>query len=125
MQYKEAHVKRLALIATLILSISACAPQVGIENNVLPTVFSVRAPSSPNGLLVIQGRYFGDGQSGQSENSYVLLGADVNGDGGIAVRANTWSPNRIEVTVPAGAGSGFVFVVVDGLRSNALSANLP
>lgn len=117
--------KRLALIGVIILLVSACAPQVSIENNVLPTVYSIRAPSSPNGVMVILGRYFGDGQSGQSENSYVILGADVNGNGGVAVRASSWSQNRIELAVPTGTGSGFVFVVVNGLRSNPLSANLP
>ena len=75
--------------------------------------------------MLIQGRYFGDGLAGQAEDSYVLLGADVYGNGGIAVRASSWTSNRIEVAVPQNAGSGFVFVYVRGNRSNGLPTTLP
>jgi hypothetical protein len=123
---KEAFVKRLALaFAVLSLLFVACQPTLEIQNNVLPTLYSVTVPAERSGTVLLQGRYFGDGADGAAENSYVILGADVSGQGGVRVRANSWSPSRIEVPIPEGAGSGFVFVVVRGQRSNGLSANLP
>lgn len=109
----------------LLLMLAACAPSVSIENQVLPTLYSVTAPQTRDAPVVLQGRYFGDGLQGQAENSYVILGADVSGAGGVKVRAASWSPSRIEVGIPDGAGSGFIFVMVDGVRSNGLPANLP
>ena len=118
--------KRLALLIGLLsVLISACRPTVDIQNNVLPTLYSVTAPADRSGMVLLQGRYFGDGQDGGAEDSYVILGANVNAEGGVRVRASSWTPNRIEVGVPEGAGSGFAFVVVRGQRSNGLSANLP
>jgi hypothetical protein len=102
------------------LLLAACAPKLTIENTVIPTLFSAKVEGS---TVQLQGRYFGDGMSGASEDSYVLLGADVNGDNGVAVRASSWSTTRIEATIPAGAGFGFVFVVVDGAKSNGLALN--
>jgi hypothetical protein len=116
-------VKRFIALAFLLILIAACTPKITIENNVIPTIFSV-SPRADNTVL-IQGRYLGDGTDGQAENSYVKVGADVNCSGGIAIRANRWTPSRIEITVPEGAGFGFVCVVVRGNQSNALSANLP
>ena len=110
---------------SLALLLSSCAPQLKVQNNVLPTLLSVTSPETKTGTILIQGRYFGDGSDGQDETSYVLLGADVFGNGGVAVRASTWTNNRIEVAVPDGAGSGFVFVYVRGFRSNGLSTTLP
>lgn len=116
--------KRLAfLIAVLLLS--ACAPSITVENFVLPTLYSVNAPETREGAIVLQGRYFGDGAQGESPTSYIILGADVNGIGGVAVRGSDWTPSRIRVGVPDGAGSGFAFVVVDGVRSNGLPISLP
>jgi len=40
------------------------------------------------------------------------------------VDPSSWTPSRIEFSVPDGAGYGFVYVVVDGVRSNGLPANL-
>ncbi len=109
----------------LLLLLAACAPTVSIENQVLPTLYSVTAPQTRDAPVVLQGRYFGDGLLGQAADSYVLLGADVAGRGGVRVNALSWSPSRIEVGIPDGAGSGFIFVMVDGVRSNGLPANLP
>lgn len=121
--HEEAFVKRIAfLICALVLLITACAPSLSVETNVQPTLFSVTIRESD---VLLQGRYFGDGRGGQSENSYVILGADVNGAGGVMVRPNVWSANRIEVGIPNGAGYGYVFVVVNGVRSNGLPASLP
>lgn len=116
---------RLALLLISLLFLGACAPQLSVENNVLPTLISVTAPDNRDSTVLIQGRYFGDGELGAASDSYVLLGADVFGNGGVAVRANNWTNNRIEVSVPAEAGSGFVFVFVRGNRSNGLPASLP
>ena len=115
----------LASLTLVFLFLAACAPQTSVETNVQPTLFSVTAPSDVGGELVLQGRYFGDGQGGRPQGSYVLLGADINGDGGGRISPASWTPSRITLTVPEGAGYGFVFVVVDGVRSNGLPANLP
>ena len=117
--------KVLSLGLGIVLLLAACAPSVSIENQVLPTLYSVTAPQTRDTPVVLQGRYFGDGLQGQAENSYVILGADVSGAGGVKVKALSWSPRRIEVTIPDHAGSGFIFVMVDGVRSNGLPANLP
>lgn len=113
---------RAAVLALAVLA--ACAPQAGFETNVQPTLVSLTAPGKVGGELVLQGRYFGDGREGEGD-SYLILGADINGDGGGRLQATTWSPERITASVPQGAGYGFVFVVVDGVKSNGLPANLP
>lgn len=118
--------KRPTLFASLtlfLLVLAACAPQASVETNVQPTLFSVTAPEQIGGELLLQGRYFGDGLEGK--NSYVILGADINGDGGGRIIPASWSPSRIALTVPEQVGYGFVFVVVDGVKSNGLPANLP
>lgn len=120
--------KRFALILSLgvfVVYLSACTPTITVENQVLPTLYSVTSPQTRANTVVLQGRYFGDGFEGQSDSSYVLLGADVQGNGGVRVRAASWTPSRIEVGIPEGAGSGFVFVFVDGVRSNGLPTSLP
>ena len=117
--------KRVAFLVLASLLLSACAPSITVENFVLPTLYSAQAPEARGGAVILQGRYFGDGAEGQADTSYVILGADVNGIGGVAVRGNTWSPSRITVGIPDGAGSGFAFVVVNGVRSNGLPISLP
>lgn len=104
--------------------LAACAPQAAVETNVQPTLFSVTSAGVVGGELVLQGRYFGDGRGGAGD-SYVVLGADINGEGGGRLRAATWNPSKITLGVPRDAGYGYVFVVVDGVKSNGLSANLP
>lgn len=103
--------------------LAACAPQTRVQTNVQPTLFSASAPGVVGGELVLQGRYFGDGRGGRG--SYVILGADINGEGGGQLRAASWSPSKITLQVPRNVGYGFVFVVVDGVKSNGLPANLP
>lgn len=112
----------LALTSTLILS--ACDPVTRVENNVLPTLYSTSVPQSEGEPLVLQGRYFGNGSSSEDAESYVLLGADISGQGGVIVRPEDWNAKRIRVDVPENVGPGFVFVVVNGTRSNGLPANL-
>lgn len=120
--------KRLISLFALmsILILSACDPAVRVENNVLPTLYSTSVPQSDGDPLILQGRYFGNGSSGgEGAESYVLLGADISGQGGVRVTPDDWSPKRIRVDVPASAGPGYVFVVAQGMRSNGLPANLP
>jgi hypothetical protein len=114
-------VKKFSVLVLLLMLLSACAPSLNIETNVIPQLFSAKVDGD---IIKLQGRYWGDGMNGTSEASYVLIGADVNGDGGVAVRANSWSTTRIEASIPEGAGYGHVFVVVDGTRSNGLPLNI-
>ena len=118
--------RRLAYVFGVIgLLLAACTPSITIENQVLPSLYSVTVPETGEETLILQGRYFGDGFGGAAAESYVIVSADVQGDGGLRLNADSWSPSRIELGIPEGAGSGFVFVVVDGVRSNGLPANLP
>lgn len=119
--------KRLAWIPLGLLAIvlAACAPTPSVETNVVPTLVSVTVPQTSGGAVVLQGRYFGDGQNGGASNSYVIVGANMNGDGGMKITPNMWTPTRIEFATPQGAGSGFIFVVVGGVKSNGVPANLP
>lgn len=118
--------KRLAFVSLVLLTLGmvACAPTAAVSQNVIPTLISVTVPSG-SGNVVLQGRYFGDGLGGTGEDSYVLVGANMSGEGGVRVEASSWSANRIEFVAPAGAGSGFVFVFVNGISSNGLPVNLP
>jgi len=106
------------------MGLVACTPTAAVSQNVIPTLVSVTVPNG-TGNVVLQGRFFGDGQGGASENSYVLVGANMSGEGGMRVETTSWTTSRIEFAVPAGAGSGFVFVVVDGTSSNGLPVSLP
>jgi len=116
-------VKRFSflVLSLVILGLSSCAPRAAIENNVQPTIFSIKVSGN---TLHIQGRYFDDGMGGQAQDSYVIVGSDVNGFGGKTVQATSWSGRKIVVNIPEGAQSGFVFVVVKGIRSNGLPANI-
>lgn len=119
--------KRLAWITLGLaaLALSACAPTASVREDVVPTLISVTVPQNAGGTVVLQGRYFGDGFGGAADDSYVLVGANMNGDNGVQAEVKSWTPTRIEVSAPERAGSGFVFVVVGGQRSNGLPANLP
>ncbi|UCH24598.1 MAG: hypothetical protein JSV66_11665 [Trueperaceae bacterium] len=120
--------KRLGWMLTsclFVVLLGACGPAATVERNVLPTLVAITVPSSMDDQVVLQGRYLGDGSAGQANNSYVIIGADISGKGGLRVRPENWSATRIEFLAPEGAGSGFVFVVVDGVRSNGLPASLP
>jgi len=120
-------VKRLAwlILGLVALALSACAPTVTVADNVVPSLIAISVPATAGGNVVLQGRYFGDGMGGAAENSYVIVGADMSGNGGMQPTVSSWTPTRIEFAAPEGAGSGFVFVVVAGVRSNGLPANLP
>lgn len=122
MKHHPFSIRVLALLA--LGSLAACAPQAGFQTNVQPTLISVTAPGAFGGELVLQGRYFGDGQGGEGD-SYVVLGADISGEGGGRLEAASWSPSKITLSVPRGAGYGYVFVVVNSVQSNGLPANLP
>jgi len=111
----------LLVLSFLILGLSSCAPSAKVENNVIPTVFSVKVDG---GNLIIQGRYFDDGQGGKAQASYVIVGGDVNGMGGNTTKALSWSAGKIVIAIPADAHSGFVFVVVNGIKSNGLPVNV-
>ncbi len=119
--------KRLAwlTLGLVALAVSACAPQTTVRSDVIPTLISVTVPAEPGGNVVLQGRYFGDGFGGGADDSFVLVGANMNGEGGVQAQVTTWSPTRIEFVAPERSGSGFVFVVVGGVRSNGLPASLP
>lgn len=126
----EATLKRIWAFCIGLVLLSACQPSTGltnrVANNVLPTLISATTPQNEGEVLVLQGRYFGDGFAGENRNSYVILGARANGSGGFRVepRPEDWAPNRIVMGVPEGVGYGYVFVVVDGVRSNGLPINI-
>ena len=115
--------KRFVLVSTglLALLLAACAPTSQVALNVVPTLISKQGPNA-DGEVILQGRYFGGGSAG---DSHVVVGADIEGDGGTRVTTTSWSPNRIVFTAPADVGPGFVFVVVNGVRSNGLPIDLP
>lgn len=107
----------LALLAALLLG--ACAPQARtVATSVLPQIFQV---STDGDQVVIRGRYLGSGQGGYEAGNYVLIGADIDGTGGLAFTASSWSNNRIEVTIPAANQTGLIHVRVNGDLSNNLT----
>lgn len=107
----------LFLLAGLLLA--GCAPQARtVANSVMPQIFNARYA---DGQLHLQGRYLGHGSGGIDAGHYVLLGADVDGTGGLAYEATSWSDSRVTVSVPADAPTGNVFVVAGGQRSNQLT----
>jgi hypothetical protein len=114
-------VKYLWISLLAAAALTACTPQVSIENNVIPQLYSAKVN---DGSVTLQGRYFGDGQAGTSEASYVVLSGDVNCENGLMVPASSWSPSLVKVGIPEGAKYGFTCVVVDGVKSNALPINL-
>ena len=117
--------KRLAWIPLLaVAALTACAPPAAVVNNVVPTLISIQLPEEPAGEIVLVGRYFGDGQGGTAEDSYLVVGARSDCTGGVRIAADTWGPRRITFTDPGGVGSGFVCVVSAGATSNPLPADL-
>lgn len=122
---KPFHLRASAwILLTSMLLLAACAPQSTVQNTVNPTLISVTVPQSDTGVVLLQGRYFGDGQGGGADESYVLVGAKADGTEGVRVEPGNWTPSRIEFAMPNNAGYGFVFVVVDGVMSNGMPANL-
>lgn len=117
--------KRLAWIPLVaVAALTACAPPAAVENNVVPTLISIQLPEDPQEEIVLVGRYFGDGQTGGSEDSYLVVGAQSDCTGGVQVQGDDWSANRITFRDPGGVGSGFVCVVAGGSVSNPLPADL-
>ena len=101
-----------------LLLLAACTPSATVATQVVPTLISVQTRDAPT--IVLQGRYLGSGAG----DSYVLVGANVDAEGGVKVEATSWSPSRIVFDAPAEIADGFVFVFADGRRSNPLPANL-
>ncbi|MBA2667498.1 MAG: hypothetical protein H0U69_10745 [Trueperaceae bacterium] len=113
--------KRVALISIglVALVLAACAPSAVVATNVVPTIISLQVAADSN-HVVLQGRYFGGG----GEGSYVIAGANSDGQNGERVSVDLWSPTRIEFTAPSDTNGTFVFVVVDDIPSNGMPANL-
>jgi hypothetical protein len=114
-------VKRVALISIglVVMLLAACAPTATFATQVVPSIISLTVTPGTNDV-VLQGRYFGGGGDG----SFVLVGADGTGEGGTPVTATSWSPSRIVFTAPPGTNASVVFVVVNGVHSNGMPANL-
>lgn len=108
-----------------LILLSACTPRTAIQDNVVPVLYLITPAQAVGDLVTLQGRYFGDGQGGMADNTYVILGADINSSGGVRISPSSWTPSKITFTMPESVGYGYVFVVVDGQRSNGLPANLP
>lgn len=110
------------MLLSSVLLLAACAPSASVQNQVLPTLIAISAPTPGEDRMVLQGRYFGDG-IGETDDSYVLVAANMDGTSGIRVEPTSWTPSRIELRIPDGARHGFVFVVANGVRSNGLPPN--
>jgi hypothetical protein len=115
-------VKRTVLVLTGLIAIllAACAPTSLVATNVVPRLISASPPNA-DGEVLLQGRYFGGG----GEGSYVLVGANMNGEGGVEATVASWATTRITFAPPAQVGPGYVFVVVGGTPSNGLPLDLP
>ena len=70
----------LVLAGLLAILLAACVPSSQVARNVVPQLISASPPNAA-GDVVLQGRYFGGG----GEGSYVLLGANVDAEGGVRV----------------------------------------
>jgi hypothetical protein len=106
----------LASVAALFVS---CAPNAD-RPSVLPVLIKLSEPAAIGQTLNIQGRYLGG-----PSNSFVTVGADESGNGGVknsSADVVSWSASEIVLKVPSGARAGghFVFVEVGGVRSNYL-----
>lgn len=114
--------KRTVLVLTGLIAIllAACAPTSLVATNVVPRLISASPPNA-DGEVLLQGRYFGGG----GEGSYVLVGANMNGEGGVEATVASWATTRITFDPPAQVGPGYVFVVVGGTLSNGLPLDLP
>lgn len=120
--------KRLTpILSTLLLvALVACAPPRTVENHVVPTLISVKAPQDAGGTVHLQGRYLSDGQGGAAEDSYVVVGADSSCRNGVELAStDVWTADRVEFAAPEGVGAGFVCVVVNGTASTPMPLDLP
>jgi len=118
----------LMILSTLALGVglSSCAPRAQSATDpaaavqVSPALIKLSAPAARGQNVTVQGRYLGGPGNGR-----VILGADLNGDGGYTVPAAaivSWTDSMIVFTVPSNApvGGSFLLIQVGALRSNAL-----
>lgn len=119
--------KRLALIVTgaAVLLLAACAPTFDVTQQVPVQILSIHQPTTKGGTVVIQGRNLGDGRTGGPEANYVLFTREFDSNEGQRLQADSWTPQRIELTSPEEAGTGWLIVVANGVRSEAMSVSLP
>lgn len=111
------------LVVTCLLAgaLASCAPRntaavAGVT--VAPVLIKVSPAASLGGQMTIQGRYLGG-----PSTSYVLLGADADGNGGYRVPAESivsWTDTDITLTIPSNApvGGSWVYVVSGGTKSS-------
>ncbi len=107
----------LVSVAALFVS---CAPNID-RPSVRPVLIKLSEPAAVGQTLTIQGRYLGG-----PVNSFVVVGAEEDGAGGVkntGADVVSWSGSEIVLRVPAGTrpGGRFVYVEVGGVRSNFLS----
>lgn len=114
--------KRVLFSLVFAGSLAACAPtqQTAVQQaSVTPVLIKTSEAAGPGGTLTIQGRYLGGARSGA-----VRL-TDSQGEGGYvfpAAAVQSWTDNRIVLTLPQNApvGGHWLFVEVDGKRSTGL-----
>lgn len=119
--------KRLALIAigAVALLLSACAPTFDLTSQVPVQILSITAPSTKGGVVVVQGRNFGDGRTGGESANYVLFARTSNDTHGQRLAVNSWTPTRIQFNSPEDAGNGWITIVANGVTSEAIPISLP
>lgn len=111
------------LVAALLVSgaLVACAPTNTVQGvTVLPVLVKVSPGAAPGSEVTVQGRYLGGPATAR-----VLIGANADGTGGIAIPSaaiKSWSDTEIVFTMPQGlnAGGGWMIVEVAGRRSAGL-----
>ena len=112
-----------ALLLLGMLLLASCAPQTGVQHTAVPWLVSV---TTRDDTLVLQGHHFGSYAGFDSDDSYVLLGANNRGQGGERAQVLSWGGNRIVVAAPGQENArGFAFVQAGGARSNGLTVNAP
>ena len=119
--------KRLALIAIgpVALLLSACAPTFDLTSQVPVQILSITAQSAQGGTVVVPGRNFGDGRTGGDSANYVLFARASSDTHGQRLEVNSWTPTRIQFTAPDEAGNGWITIVANGVRSEAIPISLP
>lgn len=110
----------VAALLALPLALGACAPAAVQGVTVPPLLVKVSPGAAPGEAVTVQGRYLGGPQTGR-----VIVGAQADGSGGVALPAATvrsWTDTQIVFTVPQGlnAGGGWLVVEVAGRRSAGL-----
>lgn len=113
--------KFLVVSCLLVGALASCAPRntaavAGVTQ--APVLIKASPAAAIGGQMTIQGRYLGG-----PSTSYVLLGADAEGNGGYKVPAEaivSWTDTDITLKVPANApvGGSWVYVFVGGIKSS-------